>query len=423
MKRLLLLDHPQFTSATHFLWQGLKSLERQYPDHLSVSCYPFIPTHYDDDQFDLKNLAWFNWLSEIVEQSRGNPARLSRGIPPFSPGETLTSEGVTVLLRAGYGRRFAKTDLLEDEEKAVRELNSRKFDAVVLGNSHRVPTILLARLRERVPNFPPIVYLDAGERDELNEHWIHVFRPAVVFKQILTPEVRAKGMSVAVPGYRLQIYPLPLSSPMVDDPEAQVEGLSIQFLRDRSMVAQKMLPVFYAMGATWGQREAAVKAVDDLVLRRNFSRIKACSYANYHFVLSMSRLAVTMRGSGRDTTRYWEIPLYRTAMIADGTMGCIHPYPFEDRKTAFFYRTTDELVHAVDHNLTNAGDASEEADRVAVAGHWHLERYHSATARAVFFLDILAQEMNFCDAGLRESLAAWKALKRWDGRPWEGPVV
>ena len=423
MKRILLIDHPQFTSATYFLWQGLKELEALYPEALSVSCYPYIPTNYDDDQYDLNTLDWFKSLNLQVEESKkGSP--LPYGIPAFQPTETLTSRDETLMRRGCPWRRFPKATLLTSEDQAVLELEAGKFDLVILGNSHRVPTILLGRLRERVHRkLPPLVYFDAGERDELNEHWIHVFRPDLTFKQILTPEVKAKGLSVKIPGYTFKMYPLPLSSPIVDCQDASLQGLPVQWLRHNSKISTKMLPVFYALGETWPDRDLVRNAMDLLVLRRDLPRIKNCSYTNYNIIMAQSSMAVTMRGSGRDTNHYWEIPLYKTAMVSDGTMGCIHPYPFEDKKTAFFYRSISELVEVVEAHIGVDGPGVAEREKVALAGQEHLERYHSTAARAVFFLDVLGHELSFFDPLLKNAIDLWKADRRWDGRPWEGPVV
>lgn len=423
MKRILLVDHPQFTSATYYLWQGLKELEALYPEQLSISSYPYIPTNYDAGQCELRSLPWFNWLDELVENAKRNAAELPYGIPKFQADERLTSRGETFMTRGSNLRSFKVAGALADEAAAVTALQAGAFDLVVLGNSHRVPTILLGRLKERVPAFPPVVYFDAGERDELNEHWIHVFRPDLVFKQILTPEVRKRGLSVQITGYNLRMYPLPLSSPIVGCPDASVEGLSFRWLRENSRTSAKMLPIYYALGNTWPEREKLIQALDAVLLKKNLDRVKFCSYLNYNIVMAKSRMAVTMRGSGRDTNHYWDIPLYRTAMICDGTMGCIHPYPFEDKKTAIFYRSIPELVKLVETYLPESGEAAVELHKVAVAGQDHLERYHSTAARAVFFLDVLGKELNFLDQGISAALAEWKSEKQWDGRPWEGAVV
>lgn len=423
MKRILLIDHPQFTSATYYLWKGLKELEELYPEQLSISSYPYIPTNYEESKSDLKDLPWFNWLDELVEGAKLGKVQLPYGIPKFHEGERLTSHGETYMTSGSTIRSFKKQGALEDEAAAVAALQAGKFDLVVLGNSHRVPTILLGRLKEQVPTFPPVVYFDAGERDELNEHWIHVFRPDLVFKQILTPAVRSKGLSVKIPGYNLRMFPLPLSSPIVGCPDASIEGLSFQWLRDNSKTSVKMLSIYYALGNTWPARQDLMKALDGVLLKRNLDRVKFCSYLNYNIAMAKSRMAVTMRGSGRDTNHYWDIPLYRTAMICDGTMGCIHPYPFEDGKTAIFYRSIPELVKLVEKYLADDGPAAVDLYKIAIAGQEHLERYHSTAARAMFFLDILNQELNFFDPELAVVLTAWKALNKWDGRHWEGAVV
>jgi Glycosyl transferases group 1 len=420
MKRILLVDHPQFTSATYFLWQGLKELERKYSDKLSVLVYPFIPTHFDEQTVDYKTMSWFLELDRLCEESKRTHAPLGQGIPPMHETERLMSMNETVIHRGFPWCTFPKdNNLLTDENQAIQAINAGAFDVVILGNSHRVPTILLARLKERVRvPFPPVIYFDAGERDELNEHWVHVFRPALTFKQILTPDVKAKGLTVQIPGYDFKIYPLPLSSPIVDN-DVVVNGLSLQWLRERSKTAHKMLQVFYSMSNTWDARAEIVRAMDEIVIQRDLSRVKGAHYLEYHFCLATSRMAITMRGSGRDTTRYWEIPLYKTAMVADGTMGCIHPYPFEHLKTALFYTSLQHLIELMKTRI----DLAADVEAIGTAGQEHLEKYHSVAARAVFFLDILNQELNFYDGGLKEATDNWKWRRKWDGRPWEGPVA
>lgn len=421
MKRILLLDHPQFTSCTFYLWHGLREIEEAYPGTFEVAVYPYIPTHYDDHTFLLSDMPWFRWLSGLVDDWKRNPGSLPYGIPPFQPSETLTSLDTNRINRTQTTPRlFHKRNLLESEDEVVRQIRDGRFDLIVLGNSHRVPTILLSRLKMILGNLPPIIYLDAGERDELNEHWIHVFRPNLVFKQILTPEVKAKGMTSPIPGYSFRIYPLPLSSPLVEQ-NMEYLGFAIQWLRSFSncRARPKTFPIFYHMGMTWPERQGVLDAMDAWILSGKYSIARGAATAPYHLALAMSKMGISMRGSGRDTTRYWEIPLYQTALVSDGTMGCIHPYPFEHRKTAFFYKSMPELVSIVSENCRNEADMLN----VAEAGQQHLQKYHSTAARAVFFLDILEQEMNFQSPLLKDKLSRWKHDRGWEDRPWQGPVV
>jgi hypothetical protein len=421
VKRILLLDHPQFTSCTFYLWHGLREIEEAYPGSFEVAAYPYIPTHYDDTSFKLSDMPWFRWLSGLVEEWKRNPGSLPYGIPPFQPTETLTSLDTNEILRSQTTPRlFHKRNLLPDEDAVVRQIQEGRFDLIVLGNSHRVPTILLSRLKARVGSLPPVIYLDAGERDEFNEHWVHVFRPDLVFKQILTPAVKAHGLTTPIGGYTLKMYPLPLSSPIVDQ-NLEYFRIPIQWLRAFSnyKVNPKVFPIIYHMGATWPDRAPVMATLDQWVEQSKCSIGRGGSTGPYHLLLAMSRMGVSMRGSGRDTTRYWEIPLYQTALVSDGTMGCIHPYPFEDRKTAFFYRSIPELLDIINRNMKDDREMSD----VAARGQAHLQKYHSTASRAVFFLDILDKELGFQDQILRSSLDHFKSSRGWENRSWEGPVV
>jgi hypothetical protein len=420
VRRVLILDHPQFTSATYYLWHGLKELEELFPNELEVEVYPYTPAHYHQTYYDLRDLAWYRNMSEAVVHWKGSPQDLPYGIPPFQTDEQLTAGGVTAIERGIKHRNFGARKVMMTEDEVVQLLNAGYYNLIVLGNSHRVPTIALSLLKRRVSNLPPIIYLDAGERDELNEHWVHVFRPEIVFKQILTPEVKAKGMTTKISGYNFKLYPLPLSSPVVDHP-GEVNNVPIQWLRKFSALENsKTLDAFYALGNTWPERQKIVDRMDQWVKaggRR--SVIYGAPGGVWWLALAISRMGVSMRGSGRDTNRYWDIPTFATALVCDGTMGCIHPYPFENNKTALFYDSVDHLVNIVDYQLRN----QEETRQIAMNGQDHLARYHSTAARAVFFLDILHLELGWMDVHLLNKVSHWKSLRKWDGRSWEGPVV
>jgi len=420
VRRILILDHPQFTSATYYLWYGLKELEEFYPNELEVEVYPYTPAHYCENQYDLNLCAWVLDLKDQVDYWKKHPQDLPYGIPPFQADETLTALDVTQIERGIKHRNFRWRHQLDLEERVVELLDAGYYDLVVLGNSHRIPTISLSLLKAKVKKMPPLVYLDAGERDELNEHWIHVFRPELIFKQILTPEVKTKGMSVPIPGYTPRFYPLPLSSPVVDYP-GEVNHVPIQWLRGFSKIeVSKAIDVFYALGATWPERQKILDKMDEWAARGSRrSVIHGAPGGTWWISLAISRMGVSMRGSGRDTNRYWDIPTFCTALVCDGTMGCIHPYPFEDRKTAFFYKDPDHLIDVVNENIVDHATLR----RVSLAGQEHLAKYHSTAARAIFFLDILHKELGWMDLPLQERTASWKSVKNWDGRPWEGLVV
>ena len=423
MRRILFLDHPEPTFGSSFLWHGLKELERKSQGSIEMTLYPYLPTHFEAERFDLRELPWYWWLADLVRKSKYGGEPLSYGIPQFGMNENLTYTGKVNDIAFSTPRlRFPETNIIYDEDHIVSEMQQRPFDLIVLGNSHRVPTILLSRLKERMRKLPPIIYLDAGERDELNEHWVHVFRPAVIFKEHLTPAVEARGLTVKIPNYKFKIYPLPLSQPIANHASlVDTGGTNLGALQTISTV-MKERQVFYWLGPTWPLRKKALDVLDSLMKRKGEAVSSVEDYPEYHRMLALSRMGVSMRGSGRDTTRYWEVPLYRTVLVADGTMGCIHPHAFEHEKNALFYKTLQELEGIVERNMSDyplLGDL----EPIARAGQEHLKRYHSSLARAIFFLERIQENVDILDGDILATLRRVKVDLGWDDQiPWRSPV-
>jgi hypothetical protein len=412
--KILFLDNAEFTSGTRFLWQGLNEILG--PEN--VYDYPPIPILHQADSYLVSEQDWYQRMSQQVRANE-----IPTGIPPFAPGELLTV-GADEQKRHYYSPKFQDHQVRLTEDIVVQMLKNNEFTLIVLGNTHRIPTINLARLKARVNNLPPVVYFDAGERDELNEHWVHVFKPDLVFKQILTPAVLNRGLTTPIPKYKLRMFPLPLSSTLVDYGGFRLGAFTLDELRTYDNSPQKFLDVFYALGNTWPKRDEVTATMDQFRKNRDLNYVwrancnEVCG--NYYMILSRSCYVISMRGSGRDTTRYWEIPMFETAMICDGTMGCLHPYPFEDNKTAIFYRSIDELYH-----IANSWIKGREGERIdiAKAGKKHLWQYHSTAARALFFLETIQKNLGCIDKQGLERIFIGKQHRQWDDRDWRGPVV
>lgn len=417
--KILFMMHPQYTSCTHYLYEGLCRLIG--PENV-IEC-PYNPMYHGQDtnldeiefykrvEFDLAN-GWHGY-----------------GIPPFSPWETLTTENQRFI---PYNPSVMPQPVQPSDEYRpdviVHRLRDGYYDLIVLGDSNRVSTIVLSWLRENAP-LPPVIYLDAGERDELNEHWIHVYRPSLVFKQILTPDVLAKGCSVAPPNYTLRLYPLPLCSPIVDRPKHYIGPWDLQTVRVNDIT--KWIDGLFYLGPTWDDRARISETLTPTIHRHPRLIGEQLTYSDYIMALAKSRISVTMRGSGRDTTRYWEIPMFETAMICDGTMGCIHPFPFRDKETAIFYRSMEELIHVTDYYLDP--DHVREREIIASSGKHHLTQFHTTRARAVFFLERVDEHMGLIDNETRIIINTFKTEQGWQDKiettgeyrdkDWHGPVV
>lgn len=395
--RILFLDHPQHTHGTWTLHQALGRVLGWE----SVIDFPCKETFRGNDHHVTTDPDYLP-LYEVARSKK-----LPQGIPPFAPGEPLVSEDVVNLGSVGRPHRLT-TQRRHSWSEIISNIKS--FDFVILGNSHRVPTITLALLRDRCGRggLPPVIYLDAGERDELNAHWWHVFRPEMTFKQILTPAVASSQPPGCV------LHPLPLANPFVTDPE---------FLERCSVGGPKALDILFRHGITWEPREGVLQAVREWVREAEASGNED-AWADYSFYsgVAKSRMALSIRGSGRDTTRYWEIPALETLLVADGTMGCIHPFPFRDGETAAFYRNLAELKSKLDFYHRN----EEARHRIACAGKIWVERYHSFEARALFFLGTVRKHLGirYTD-GQQQLVNTWLARFGWASELPEssGPIA
>lgn len=396
--RILFLDHPQHTHGTWTLHQGLGRVLGWE----SVVDFPSKETFRGKDHRLISDPN-FRKLYQVV-RSKALPS----GIPPFAPGEELVS--VPVIERREIGAHHQCTPQRRHSWHEITS-NIRSFDLIILGNSHRVPTLTLALLRDQFGrnNLPPIVYFDAGERDELNAHWWHVFRPEMTFKQILTPAVAAKPNAACI------LYPLPLANAVVTNAD---------IMQACNVGAPKVRDILFHHGITWEPREGVLQTV------RNWLQATGLSGAentwkggeDYFAAIANSRMALSIRGSGRDTTRYWEIPALETLLVADGTMGCIHTFPFRDGETAAFYSSLEELTSKLDFYHHN----EEARQTVARAGRSWAERYHSFEARGLFFLGMVRKHLGvkYTDEQ-QQRVNGWLSRLGWPQElpDWSGPVV
>lgn len=377
--KILYLEHPQFDLGAFNLYNGL--CEILGPDNIVV--FPRKQIYYgqlDNHQGDYLKFLW----NCITTQP------LPAGMPPLSPNEHLINGWPNATDRPYYVTQPDQPTLSEHD--VVERLRGGSFDFIVLASSNRVNTYQLVRFRDYLGgNLPPVVYVDNGERDELNEHWAHVFHPKVIFKLILTPAV----YNYIKNKYGWELHSLPQSSCLggkdVKEALRKFEGNFPEYVTFSD--TDKPIDVFFAMGSTYDKRQQLGETVAAYIKKSAYSGLSKASrgFSGYLNCIAHSRIAVSMRGSGRDTSRYWDIPLFETLMMCDGTMGCMHPNPFEHEKTAVFY--DEEYLEQVPTLLQYYLDNEKDRKRIARDGRAHLLKYHTNRARAQYFLDITTKEL------------------------------
>lgn len=117
---------------------------------------------------------------------------------------------------------------------------------------------------------------------------------------------------------------------------------------------------------------------------KNFISTKIVDKENYIKVIRNSKSGLSVRGVGYDTYRYWEIPCYGTALLAQRTPISI-PNNFVDEESAIFFENFNELKQKFEKYVIKTDEWME----IAKNGQKHFFKYHTPKKRAEYILNKL----------------------------------
>ena len=254
------------------------------------------------------------------------------------------------------------------------------FDYIVLTSGR---TYAIAALKSLISIFGkcpcPLIFTESEDGDSIRWDIINEFKPQVIFKRELLTNSPHKN-----------IYPLPFSSannsfPKVDDTIKKWDifalfGMTHPTRRD---IMEKLIAMDYPN---------ACLGVDTKSLRGDLQgkNRKLEGYKEYLTGIAQSKIALSIRGHGRDCCRFWEIPAYETLMMMHD-LGIQIPNPFKDGVHAVYFKEDgSDLKEKIDYYLAH----DEERIKIAKAGKEHLLKNHTNKARAFWFLSIVKQELN-----------------------------
>jgi hypothetical protein len=115
---------------------------------------------------------------------------------------------------------------------------------------------------------------------------------------------------------------------------------------------------------------------------RTLQKGESLPWASYIDILARSRIAISVRGSGFDTYRYWEIPAAGALLLAE-TPGIVIPGNFVDGREAVFAPVGELALRAREL-------LERDTDAIAAAGRARLKAAHTSVHRAQVVLDALA---------------------------------
>ena len=332
--RVLYCDHPEADFLSGVLYMGLceelgADQVVDYPPKDSfkgkVHYYPSPYTHAAWPADDIDIPSWQKLAKEAPE-----------GVGCTAPFEWMTAQST---------RSWSR-------DEVVAGLKSKDFDLVILASPRKYNSQALTDLTESVGRsaMPPIVLVDGEDYSQIRQDLADTFGVKVYFKRELLPGAGRGG---------LRVEPFPFASPVPA----------------RAAVA-KTIDVLFIGGGSWPGRQVAVDALRNAFGER-FVRGAGYSYSQYLDAIASARVAVSVRGHGYDTLRYWEIPSFDTLLVAD-RQPVIRPFPFQHGVHALFFDTTHELVEAVRCALED----EPWQRRLALAGNSWLRAHHTARARA-----------------------------------------
>lgn len=302
------------------------------------------------------------------------------------------------------------------EEEVSALLRDKQFDLAILSSPRR-GAITAWESISRAGSMPPLVLIDGEDDATLRQELFHRYQCALYFKREYRL-LRHGGMRRFVGRLRAswadaalsqRTHPLPLAVALETLPTIPIvqRDVDVSYV-GRISHPKRRQAVEMLRHASGIRFQGGVYAeVDDRQskLLRGFPRVlmklkgdpvvtadqrgTKLSPSEYYALLGRSKMALSVRGGGFDTLRYWEIVASGTLLLSEQPDIQI-PNNFVHGKHALFFRP--DLSDLVDLVRTYAGDAQACA-AMAAEGYTHLLQYHTCERRAEQLLDICRQAL------------------------------
>ena len=296
------------------------------------------------------------------------------------------------------------------DEEVSALLRDKQFDLVVLSSPRRGAITAFESLL-KCGTMPPLVLIDGEDDATLRREVFYRYKCALYFKRehrlhrdvgVCLP-VRRCSASWVDAALSQRTYPLPLA--VVLDVISTVPAIrrdvdvsyAARISHPKRRQAVEMLR--HASGIRFqGGVYAEAEDRQSITLSgfpRFLMKLKGdpvvtvaqrgtkLSLDEYYALLGRSKMALSIRGGGFDTLRYWEIVASGTLLLSEQPDIEI-PNNFVHGKHALFFRP--DLSDLVDLVRTYVSDAKACA-AMAAEGHKHLLQYHTCERRAEYVLE------------------------------------
>jgi hypothetical protein len=306
------------------------------------------------------------------------------------------------------------------EERIMDLLRGRAFDLVCMAAPYRAGCLASMERLARVVPLPPVVCIDGADDGDIRHELAGRFSVAAYFKREYRWMARsgARRFIDCARAFRFnrklhaKTYPLPISVALDSVPrhEHAEKDVGVSFYGHISHPKRaRAMALLESLGGEGVQVAGAIYAAPTdrayklevspvkrlLAKLRNPSRVaeevvsRKLSPEEYYRVLARSKVAVSIRGGGFDTLRYWEIAASGTLLLSE-TPDIEIPHNFEHRRHAVFCRSDlSDLQELIRYYVAR----DEERERIARAGREHVLKFHTCERRAEYFLDVCRRNL------------------------------
>ena len=318
------------------------------------------------------------------------------------------------LHRVHYAPQIPGRPYQEEEVSAL--LHDRQFDLVILSSPRRGATMAWESLAKGGA-MPPLVFLDGEDDPALRGALFHRHQGVLYFKREyrLPPVGGAGGLVQRWRANRAdvtlaqRIYPLPLAVALDTLPALPVVHRDVdvsyaaRISHPKRRQAVELLRQASGVGFHGGvyaeaedRQSKLLSGVARLLIKLTgdppvtaAQRGTKLSKAEYYALLGRSKMALSIRGGGFDTLRYWEV-VASGALLLSEQPDIEIPNNFSHGQQALFCRSDlSDLPELVRYYASH--DAERES--IARAGYEHLLRFHTCERRAEQLLAVCKQTL------------------------------
>lgn len=297
-------------------------------------------------------------------------------------------------------------------DEIKEKLRNGEFDLILM-TTRSVSIYFLKRLLHDLNlNIPPVILCDFEDYANIRFDIYAAFAPHVkmITKSSYLPDM--PGNREHLRKGNEKIYPLLMSSPLIDNPafrfddseESKTFDVHARFGLTRSLrkeVIESLRKIDgFKGGIALPERSRSTMIIENGVhLCGNGGRTIITSldehvpYKQYLQEITHSKISVAMGGHGLTgiPARAWEIPSYNTLMLCE-PHHVLYEHPFEDGKTCVFFNPEikDDVYEKALYWLSD--EMENERREIAKAGHEHLKKYHTCHARAARLIEVCKEE-------------------------------